>query len=195
MTKSHQLCGPRRLTTFPRCRRQFAKYTCPTCNIPYCCLVCFRSPVHFPYLSLSPNSLRSQAHNRCSESFYKKEVESDIHAQPSKSANERTKTLELLRKFEENANDLSLDEVDSDDDDRSDVTQRFAGLNLGIFFLTCRFCTIDHASPIVARCSVVRCHLVHAYTRGTEKILPSYAESGMSIGTRTFGKRTIGKRH
>ena len=28
-----------------RCRRQFAKYTCPTCNIPYCSLTCFRSQV------------------------------------------------------------------------------------------------------------------------------------------------------
>lgn len=28
-----------------RCRRQFSKYTCPTCNIPYCSLTCFRSEV------------------------------------------------------------------------------------------------------------------------------------------------------
>jgi len=34
--------------SFPyRCQRQFAKYTCPTCNVPYCCLVCFRSSVHY----------------------------------------------------------------------------------------------------------------------------------------------------
>jgi hypothetical protein len=50
------------------------------------------------------------------------------------------KTLELLRKFEEeNANDLALDEVDSDDDDLSDVAQRFEGLNLGIVFFNVVF--------------------------------------------------------
>lgn len=27
------------------CRRQFSRYTCPRCNIPYCSLVCFRSEV------------------------------------------------------------------------------------------------------------------------------------------------------
>lgn len=27
------------------CRRQFSKYTCPTCNAPYCSLPCFRSEV------------------------------------------------------------------------------------------------------------------------------------------------------
>ncbi|KAJ6591144.1 hypothetical protein DFH09DRAFT_1306771 [Mycena vulgaris] len=25
------------------CTRQFAKYTCPACNAPYCSLPCFRS--------------------------------------------------------------------------------------------------------------------------------------------------------
>lgn len=27
------------------CRRQFSRYTCPKCNIPYCSLICFRSVV------------------------------------------------------------------------------------------------------------------------------------------------------
>lgn len=27
------------------CRRQFSKYTCPKCNVPYCSLICFRSQV------------------------------------------------------------------------------------------------------------------------------------------------------
>ncbi|KAH9951173.1 hypothetical protein B0H21DRAFT_355921 [Amylocystis lapponica] len=30
------------------CRRQFSKYSCPRCNIPYCSLTCFRSEVRVP---------------------------------------------------------------------------------------------------------------------------------------------------
>ena len=80
-------------------------------------------------------SFRRKAHNQCSESFYKKELESDILSGPSKSADDRMKTLDLLRKFEEESvNNLSLDASDSDDDDRADVVQRFAGLDIGIIF-------------------------------------------------------------
>ncbi|KAJ6591142.1 hypothetical protein DFH09DRAFT_1273806 [Mycena vulgaris] len=67
------------------CTRQFAKYTCPACNAPYCSLPCFRSP----------------AHAQCSEGFYKKEVEADIRVAPGKSAAERRRMMELLRRFEE----------------------------------------------------------------------------------------------
>jgi hypothetical protein len=60
-------------------------------------------------------------------------VESDIRVGPSKSAEERMKTLDLLRKFEEeNANDFSQNGEDSDDDDSPDIAQRFAGIDLGI---------------------------------------------------------------
>ncbi|KAJ7093954.1 hypothetical protein B0H15DRAFT_147665 [Mycena belliarum] len=67
------------------CHRQFAKYTCPACNAPYCALTCFRSPVHA----------------QCSEAFYKKEVEADIRGAPGKSARERARMMETLRRFEE----------------------------------------------------------------------------------------------
>ena len=36
------------IDTLNRCRRQFAKYTCPTCNVPYCSLTCFGSQVRAP---------------------------------------------------------------------------------------------------------------------------------------------------
>lgn len=83
-------------------------------------------------LYLSPNSFFCKAHNQCSESFYKQEVESDIQYGPSKSADERRKTLDILKRFEEDtANDISFHEGDSDDEG-SGIAQRFAGLDLGI---------------------------------------------------------------
>ncbi|KAF8159586.1 hypothetical protein B0H34DRAFT_410077 [Crassisporium funariophilum] len=98
------------------CRRQFAKYTCPTCNVPYCSLTCFRS----------------QAHNQCSETFYKKELESDIHTEPSKNAQERQQMMDLLERFEEeSAADQALLEGDeAGEEAASDLERRFAEIDL-----------------------------------------------------------------
>ncbi|KAF9480531.1 hypothetical protein BDN70DRAFT_905729 [Pholiota conissans] len=97
------------------CRRQFAKYTCPKCNVPYCSLTCFRS----------------QAHTQCSEGFYKKEIESDIHSGPSKTAQERQKMMELLKNFEEEAsNENTFLGEDEEEDDSSDLAKRFESVNL-----------------------------------------------------------------
>ncbi|KAJ7099714.1 hypothetical protein C8R44DRAFT_810217 [Mycena epipterygia] len=98
------------------CRRQFSKYTCPTCNVPYCSLTCFRS----------------EAHSQCSETFYKKEVESDIRAEPSKTAQERQRMLELLKRFEEDSaaqGDLESFEGDGEDDE-SDISRRLQSVDL-----------------------------------------------------------------
>ncbi|KAI1788145.1 hypothetical protein LXA43DRAFT_974958 [Ganoderma leucocontextum] len=64
------------------CRRQFARYTCPRCNIPYCSLVCFRS----------------EKHGDCSESFSRKEVELDVKNAPSASTEEKRRMMELLKR-------------------------------------------------------------------------------------------------
>ncbi|KAM5537102.1 hypothetical protein V8D89_009248 [Ganoderma adspersum] len=83
------------------CRRQFALYTCPRCNIPYCSLVCFRS----------------EKHGDCSESFYRKEVEIDVKTAPSASTEEKRRMMELLKRFEED----SLDDSPLLDDDEDGV--------------------------------------------------------------------------
>ncbi|KDR80603.1 hypothetical protein GALMADRAFT_222197 [Galerina marginata CBS 339.88] len=109
--------GQKDTVTCPLCRRQFAKYTCPTCNVPYCSLTCFRSP----------------AHNQCSEGFYKKEIEADIHSGPSKTAQERQKMMELLKKFEDDSSaEQSLVDGDDDDEDEdeSDLVRRFETVDL-----------------------------------------------------------------
>ncbi|KAA1469106.1 hypothetical protein DENSPDRAFT_834646 [Dentipellis sp. KUC8613] len=96
------------------CRRQFSRYTCPRCNLPYCSLPCFRS----------------EAHAQCSEPFYRTQLEADIRGEPSKSAQERTQMLELLKKFEEDA--LAEEDADRDEDeDEDDLGHRLAGMDLG----------------------------------------------------------------
>ncbi|PPQ91495.1 hypothetical protein CVT25_013752 [Psilocybe cyanescens] len=100
------------------CRRQTAKYTCPTCNVPYCSLSCFRS----------------QTHNQCSEGFYKKEIENDIHAGPSKTGDERRQMMEMLKKFEEQSSGEQPfgeeDDEDEDSNDSSDLAKRFETVDL-----------------------------------------------------------------
>ncbi|KAF7366457.1 hypothetical protein MSAN_00902700 [Mycena sanguinolenta] len=97
------------------CRRQFSKYTCPTCNIPYCSLTCFRSP----------------AHAQCSETFYKKEVESDIRAAPDKTREERRRMMEVLKRFEEESAAQDGDELHiEEDEDENDLARRMQNVDL-----------------------------------------------------------------
>ncbi|KZT07481.1 uncharacterized protein LAESUDRAFT_724932 [Laetiporus sulphureus 93-53] len=99
------------------CRRQFSKYTCPGCNVPYCSLTCFRS----------------EAHAECSESFYRKEIESDVRSAPSKTAEERQKMMELLKHFEEDSMDdsvLGALQGEEDEDGGTDLAERVGGLDL-----------------------------------------------------------------
>ena len=72
-----------------------------------------------------------QSHSKCSETFYKKEVESDIQSD-SRSSEERLKMLELLKKFEtENSGmDLEGEGDDDDDDDDDDLVRRFEDVDL-----------------------------------------------------------------
>ncbi|KAG6833222.1 hypothetical protein H0H87_009843 [Tephrocybe sp. NHM501043] len=70
------------------------------------------------------------AHARCSETFYKKEVESEIRSEPSKTPQERMKMMELLRKFEEE-NHQTVDEERGEEDDGEDLARRFEDIDLG----------------------------------------------------------------
>ncbi|KIP07070.1 hypothetical protein PHLGIDRAFT_127858 [Phlebiopsis gigantea 11061_1 CR5-6] len=73
---------------------------------------------------------RSPNHADCSEAFYKKEVENDIHTTPSKTAEERRKMIDLLKHFEEEAaaDETSLLEEDSDDD----LASQLESIELGV---------------------------------------------------------------
>ncbi|KAL1684126.1 hypothetical protein EV122DRAFT_285873 [Schizophyllum commune] len=75
------------------------------------------------------------AHNQCSEGFYKKQVESDIHGQPSASAEERRRMMEVLKRFEEEAAsgglDDGLDEEDgSEGEEGAELAERLQGVDL-----------------------------------------------------------------
>ncbi|OSD04711.1 hypothetical protein PYCCODRAFT_1475794 [Trametes coccinea BRFM310] len=106
------------VTTIPCaiCRRQFSRYTCPRCNIPYCSLVCFRS----------------EKHADCSESFYRKAIEEDVKSAPSSSAEERRRMMELLKRFEEDTLEESplLGDSDDDGDDTDDLQSRLQNIDI-----------------------------------------------------------------
>ncbi|KIJ59233.1 hypothetical protein HYDPIDRAFT_101098 [Hydnomerulius pinastri MD-312] len=99
------------------CRRQFSRYTCPTCNVAYCSLTCFRS----------------EAHSQCSETFYRKEIETGIKTESSKTAEERVKMLELLKRMEErNAeeDEAMLMGSDEEDEEGDGLARRLAGMDI-----------------------------------------------------------------
>ncbi|KAI5477970.1 zinc finger, HIT-type protein [Pseudohyphozyma bogoriensis] len=90
------------------CKLQFSRYTCPHCNLHYCSIPCFRS----------------EAHNGCSESFDRKSLLEDIEG-GEKSAEEKKRMVEMLRRFEEES--LRADEEESEDEDgEEDDTERAA---------------------------------------------------------------------
>ncbi|KAH8997186.1 hypothetical protein EDB86DRAFT_2916142 [Lactarius hatsudake] len=97
------------------CRRQFSRYTCPRCNLLYCSLSCFRA----------------EGHSQCSEPFYRDQLASDIHTEPSTSATERKAMLELLKRFEQDSPDDPFSHPEeSDDDEEDDLERRLAGIDL-----------------------------------------------------------------
>jgi len=99
------------------CRRQFSRYTCPGCNVSYCNLTCFRS----------------EAHYQCSETFYRKEIQTSIETKSSKTHEERQKMLELLKRLEEQTQEEDsslLRDQDGSDSDSSDLVSRFSGVDI-----------------------------------------------------------------
>ncbi|THU86223.1 hypothetical protein K435DRAFT_923385, partial [Dendrothele bispora CBS 962.96] len=98
------------------CRRQLSKYACPICNLPYCSLTCFRSP----------------SHSECSEKFHKKELETNIRSQSNRSAEERLKMMEILKRFEEDSLDSDglLQEEGNASEDDDDLAKRFEGIDI-----------------------------------------------------------------
>ncbi|KIK78404.1 hypothetical protein PAXRUDRAFT_164131 [Paxillus rubicundulus Ve08.2h10] len=99
------------------CRRQFSRYTCPSCNVAYCSLTCFRSEVH----------------SQCSETFYRKEIVTGINTGSSKMVEERVYMLEVLKRIEEQsaeADVVPLRGSDEEDEDEDDLARRLAGMDV-----------------------------------------------------------------
>ncbi|EJU03459.1 hypothetical protein DACRYDRAFT_49633 [Dacryopinax primogenitus] len=101
-----------------RCGRQFAKYTCPTCNTPYCSLTCFRS----------------EKHVQCTEPFYKQSLEDEIKAGRSRTADEKRAMLDMLKRFEEQSAEAEETQPsDEEDEESDDLAARLAELDLGMY--------------------------------------------------------------
>lgn len=84
------------------CKKQVSKYTCPACNLHYCCLSCFRSDEHL----------------NCSETFDKNCLKEEIKGEERETA--RNAMEEILRKFEEE----SLQEGEEEDDFDQDLGEK-----------------------------------------------------------------------
>jgi hypothetical protein len=77
-----------------------------------------------------------QSHSRCSETFYRKEIQTSIDSEPSRSVEEKLKMMELLKRIEQQSRDddpnhLDPDNEDMEGDDGADLTKRFAGMDIG----------------------------------------------------------------
>ncbi|KAF9028053.1 hypothetical protein BDZ89DRAFT_1066404 [Hymenopellis radicata] len=105
MASSSDLVCKLQVATFIPILLQIAKYTCPSCNAPYCSLECFRSPTH----------------GECSEGFYRKEITTEGG---TAKAEERVKMMEMLKRLEE------APDNNDDDESESDAEDRFAGVDL-----------------------------------------------------------------
>lgn len=88
------------------CHRQFAKYTCPRCNVSYCSTACYKSDKHL----------------RCSEGFYRDSVVQEL-THRVKDPKDVQNVLRMLKKLDEN------DSGHGESDDPS-IDERFADINL-----------------------------------------------------------------
>ncbi|CAE6532445.1 unnamed protein product [Rhizoctonia solani] len=91
------------------CQRQFAKYTCPSCNLQYCSLVCYRA----------------EAHSTCTETFYKSSLAEEIQSEPARSMEEKGQMLELLKRFEQES-----PEEDEESGEEDGLASRLEGIDL-----------------------------------------------------------------
>lgn len=117
--KASRLCG--------LCSVQFAAYTCPRCNVPYCSLVCYKG----------------DAHGDCAEAFYRAEMETQLRTQTA-SGEQRRQMLDILQRVytehaDEQGQDMAEEEAEEEDEqtaegeteDGTDVlADRLAGVDL-----------------------------------------------------------------
>ncbi|KAI6119256.1 hypothetical protein EV401DRAFT_1861758 [Pisolithus croceorrhizus] len=98
------------------CRKHASRYTCPTCNVPYCSLICFRS----------------ETHAQCSETFYRKEITSGGGLDSSKTTEEREKILGILKRLDDEGlqDHDEFSRVGDEDDDDEGLEKRLAGLDI-----------------------------------------------------------------
>ncbi|GAA5972138.1 hypothetical protein JCM11641_002511 [Rhodosporidiobolus odoratus] len=109
------------------CNERLSRYTCPTCNLPYCSLACFRA----------------EQHAGCSEAFQRQTLKEEVQGAPKdESEDEKKRMLRMLRDFEEKQRELEeLDEGEESEEDesaegqarraeREELEKKLAGMDL-----------------------------------------------------------------
>ncbi|BGP49530.1 hypothetical protein JCM10450v2_005422 [Rhodotorula kratochvilovae] len=89
------------------CEKQISRYTCPSCNLSYCSLACFRS----------------LDHAACAESFQRATLAQDLQGDPQHADGEKNRMLEMLKKFEEQQRELEELERDGARDEEDELDQ------------------------------------------------------------------------
>ncbi|GAA6028627.1 hypothetical protein JCM8097_007318 [Rhodosporidiobolus ruineniae] len=113
------------------CHKQLSHYTCPSCNLPYCSLACFKAPDHAA----------------CQERFAQQTLSEDLKGGPRADGQGEEGMLRMLREFEERQRELEEleqgdgeEEEDEEEDDteegrarraeREELEKRLAGVDL-----------------------------------------------------------------
>ncbi|SCV70213.1 BQ2448_1607 [Microbotryum intermedium] len=81
------------------CQTQFSRYTCPSCNLHYCTLTCYRSP----------------SHSTCSEAFDRQSLMDEIRSSEGTSTEQRGAMMGMLKRFEEQQAVLDEGPVEEDE--------------------------------------------------------------------------------
>lgn len=77
-----------------------------------------------------------QKHADCSETFAKRELESEIKGAPTKSKEEREQMLDLLRRFEE---EDAKGEENEEEEEGNELTMRLSSIDLGMSLKVTQF--------------------------------------------------------
>ncbi|GAA5895575.1 zinc finger HIT domain-containing protein [Sporobolomyces salmoneus] len=97
------------------CNRQISRYHCPTCNLPYCSLACYKSPQH----------------EDCSEKFDRQTLLDEIKTAEGKTNEEKKAMMDMLKRFEEENAELEEGEEDEGNDlEREELEKRLEGIDL-----------------------------------------------------------------
>ncbi|KAK4695655.1 hypothetical protein P7C70_g8512, partial [Phenoliferia sp. Uapishka_3] len=102
------------------CQVQFSRYTCPTCNLRYCSLSCFRSTLH----------------SECSESFDRASLVDEIKSAKDKTGEEKKAMMDMLVRFEEQNKEAEErgsedgEEEEEEDGEREKLERRLEGVDL-----------------------------------------------------------------
>ncbi|GAA5873656.1 hypothetical protein JCM16303_002548 [Sporobolomyces ruberrimus] len=96
------------------CNRQISRYHCPTCNLPYCSLACYKSPQH----------------EDCSEKFDRQSLLDEIKSAEGKTSDEKKAMMDMLKRFEEENAEAEEGDGEEGELEREELEKRLEGVDL-----------------------------------------------------------------